>query len=143
VELHPTLLIVDDEKPTRDGLRRAMEDHFEVYLATDYDSAVAILEAESIDVVLTDLKLGGKSGMDLLEFCQRQHHSPLCFMMTAYGSVDTAIQAMRRGAVDYVTKPVNIDKLEMMLLRAYRGERAVKENVQLRQELIASMDWKS
>jgi two-component system response regulator AtoC len=135
VELHPTLLIVDDEKPTRDGLRRAMEDHFEVYLATDYDSAVAILEAESIDVVLTDLKLGGKSGMDLLEFCQRQHHSPLCFMMTAYGSVDTAIQAMRRGAVDYVTKPVNIDKLEMMLLRAYRGERAVKENVQLRQEL--------
>jgi len=135
VNFEPTLLIVDDEKPTRDGLRRALEDSFDVYLATDFDAAVGILEGEAIDLVLTDLRLGGKSGMDLLERCQRLSPRPLCFMMTAYGSVDTAIEAMRRGAVDYVTKPVNLDKLEMMLKRAFRGEQAQRENVQLRQQL--------
>jgi len=134
-ELEPTLLIVDDEKPTRDGLRRAFSDSFDVYVAADFDGAVTVLESEKVDVVLTDLKLGGKTGMDVLDKCQSLSPRPLCFMMTAYGSVDTAIEAMRRGAVDYVTKPVNLDKLEMMLLRALKGNRLEQENKQLRQQL--------
>ncbi|MGF1678776.1 MAG: sigma-54-dependent transcriptional regulator [Candidatus Methylacidiphilales bacterium] len=134
-ELSPTLLIVDDEQPTRDGLRRAFEDSFDVYVASDFDSAVAVLEGEKIDVVLTDLKLGGKTGMEVLEICQRLSPQPLCFMMTAYGSVDTAIEAMRRGAVDYVTKPVNLDKLEMLLLRALKGSRLEDENRHLKSRL--------
>ncbi|MDR1190207.1 MAG: sigma-54 dependent transcriptional regulator [Verrucomicrobiales bacterium] len=134
-ELPPTLLIVDDEKATRDGLRRALEDHFDVYLAADESSAGNILEAEKIDLVLTDLKLGGDSGMNILEKCQTLSPQPLTVMMTAYGSVDTAVEAMRRGAYDYVTKPVNIDKLEMLLLRALRSRNIETENKQLRQQI--------
>ncbi|MEM1158926.1 MAG: sigma-54 dependent transcriptional regulator [Verrucomicrobiota bacterium] len=134
-EPEPTLLIVDDEQPTRDGLRRAFEGNFDVYISSDYESAITVLEAEKIDLVLTDLKLGGKTGMDILDKCQGMSPQPMCFMMTAYGSVDTAIEAMRRGAIDYVTKPVNLDKLEMMLLRALRGNRLETENQQLRQQL--------
>jgi two-component system response regulator AtoC len=129
------LLIVDDEKHTRDGLRRALEDHFEVYVASDLKSAVNILEAQGIDLVLTDLRLGADDGMELLERCKAMSRPPVCFMMTAYGSVDTAIEAMRRGAQDYVTKPVNIDRLELMLLKALKSRKVEQENVVLREEL--------
>lgn len=131
----PTLLIVEDEKHTREGLRRALEDHFEVYLAPDLAGASNVLSAESIDLVLTDLKLGADSGMDVLKRCQALPRPPICFMMTAYGSVENAVEAMRQGAQDYVTKPVHIDKLEMMLLRALKGRRVEEENRQLREQV--------
>jgi len=133
--LKPTLLIVEDEKHTREGLRRALEEHFEVYLAPDLAGAENVLTTETVDLVLTDLRLGSDSGMDVLKRCQTLPHPPVCFMMTAYGTVENAVEAMRRGAQDYVTKPVNIDKLEMMLVRALRGRKAEVENVQLRQQL--------
>jgi len=131
----PTLLIVEDEKHTREGLRRALEEHFDVYLAPDLAGAVNVLSAESVDLVLTDLKLGADSGMDVLKHCQVLPRPPVCFMMTAYGSVENAVEAMRRGAQDYVTKPVHIDKLEMMLLRALKGRRVEEENRQLRAQV--------
>jgi DNA-binding NtrC family response regulator len=133
--LKPTLLIVEDEKHTREGLRRALEDHFDVYLAPDLAGALNVLTAETIDLVLTDLKLGADSGMEVLKRCQALPNPPVCFMMTAYGSVENAVEAMRRGAQDYVTKPVNIDKLEMLLLRALRGRKVEQENQQLRQQI--------
>jgi DNA-binding NtrC family response regulator len=133
--IKPTLLIVEDEKHTREGLRRALEDHFDVYLAPDLAGALNVLSAESIDLVLTDLKLGADSGMEVLQRCQGLPRPPICFMMTAYGSVENAVEAMRRGAQDYVTKPVNIDKLEMMLLRALKGRKVEEENRQLREQV--------
>jgi DNA-binding NtrC family response regulator len=84
---------------------------------------------------LTDLKLGADSGMEVLRRCQALPRPPICFMMTAYGSVENAVEAMRRGAHDYVTKPVNIDKLEMMLLRAIKGRKMEEENRQLREQV--------
>ncbi len=135
MEEKKTLLIVDDEKHTREGLRRGLENHFDVYLAADLTGAKAVLATDPIDVVLTDLRLGGDSGMEVLDFCKAQKHPPVCFMMTAYGEVETAVEAMRRGAADYVTKPVNLDKLEILLLRAVRGRQVEQENEQLRQQL--------
>jgi len=133
--LKPSLLIVDDEKHTRDGLRRSLEDAFEVYLAPDSTGAAAVLEADTIDLVLTDLRLGGESGMKVIERALSLSHPPVCVMMTAYGSVDLAVEAMQRGAVDFITKPVNIDELEIKLKRALR-ERAVEtENRELRQQV--------
>ncbi|MEM9400602.1 MAG: sigma-54 dependent transcriptional regulator [Verrucomicrobiota bacterium] len=131
----PNLLIVDDEKNTREGLRRALEDKFEVYLAPDLEAAFNILSAESIDIVLTDLKLGGESGMKVVQKCRSISRGPVCLMMTAYGSVENAVEAMKKGAVDYVTKPLNIDELEMKLLRAMKGRKVEAENKQLRSEL--------
>ncbi len=130
----PTVLIVDDEKNTRDGLRAALEDQFEVSLAGDIQGALAALEVEPADVVLADLRLGGENGMDLLERLMGSTKPPICVMMTAYGSVDTAVEAMRRGAYDFVTKPVNIDRLEMLIRRALREQETRKENILLREK---------
>jgi two-component system, NtrC family, response regulator AtoC len=133
--LEKTLLIVDDEKNTRDGLRNALQDHFEVYAAADIAGAFAALETEPADVLITDLRLGGEDGMELMEKAQKLPKPPICIMMTAYGSVDTAVEAMKRGAYDFVTKPVNIDRLELLIQRALRERDTRRENVELRQQV--------
>jgi DNA-binding NtrC family response regulator len=134
--LKPNLLIVDDEKPTRDGLRRAMEDHFEIYLAQDINSAISILDIEEIDLVLTDLKMGGdQDGMKVLEYCQKMEKPPICIMMTAYGSTAVAVEAMKRGAYHYITKPLNLDELDLLIRRALKLKTTVQENTQLREQV--------
>lgn len=130
-----TLLIVDDEKHTRDGLRAAFEEDFDVSVAGDAAGAMAIFQADPADIVVTDLKLGSDDGMDLMERLLRRPDAPVCIMMTAYGSVDTAVEAMRRGAYDFVTKPVNIDRLEMLVRRALREKAVHAENAELRREV--------
>lgn len=130
-----TLLIVDDEKNTRDGLRKSFEDDFDVYVAADIDGAMQILKGDDVDLMVTDLRLGGENGMDLIEQALKLPNPPICIMMTAYGSVDTAVEAMKRGAYEYVTKPLNIDELEILIKRALRGQHLEKENVQLKQQV--------
>jgi two-component system response regulator AtoC len=131
----PVLLIVDDEKNTREGLRASLEDSFEVYVAADIGGAMSVLARETVDLVLTDLRLGGEDGMQLIDRVLALPHAPLVVMMTAYGSVDAAVEAMRRGAYDFVTKPVNIDRLEMLLLRAVRSRKVEKEVVELKRQV--------
>lgn len=94
--MNAIILIVDDEKPTRDGLRLALDERFEVYVASDLREARQVLKSEPVDVLLTDLRLGPDSGMDLLDEALTLAKPPVCIMMTAYGSVDTAVEAMRR-----------------------------------------------
>ncbi|PAZ01707.1 MAG: transcriptional regulator [Spartobacteria bacterium AMD-G5] len=130
--MSPTLLIVDDEKNTRDGLRNALEGEFEVYVAPDVDGALKTLESIRADLVLTDLQLGARNGMELVEEISRRPNAPICIMMTAYGSVDTAVEAMKRGVYDFVTKPVNIDRLEILIKRAIRERNTSRENKELR-----------
>ncbi len=130
-----TILIVDDEKHTRDGLRRSLEHEFDVYVADGIGGAVNILESESVDLLVTDLRLAGEDGMDLIARALAMPHPPLCIMMTAYGSVDTAVEAMKRGAYDFVTKPINIENLEILLKRALRSREVEQENVDLRRQV--------
>ncbi len=130
-----TILIVDDEKHTRDGLRQSLEDDFEVYVAGDVAGALGMLETESVDLLLTDLRLGADDGMTLIDRALKMPSPPVCIMMTAYGSVDTAVEAMKRGAYDFVTKPVNLDKLEILIRRALRGRDVETENQELRQQV--------
>ncbi|MCW1884577.1 sigma-54 dependent transcriptional regulator [Luteolibacter flavescens] len=131
----PTLLIADDEKATRDGLRSALEEEFEVFTASNVAEAMTVLKAEPIDLLLTDLRMGGDSGMDLLDQSMALSHPPVAIMMTAYGSVDTAVEAMRRGAWHFVTKPLNLDEVEMLLKRALRSRKLESENKQLRAQV--------
>ncbi len=133
--LQPTILIVDDEKHTRDGLRRLLEDEYDTYVAEDIRGAMDVLEREQIDLVITDLRLGGDDGMVLIERALKLPHPPICIMMTAYGSVDTAVEAMKRGAYDFVTKPLNLDKVEMLIARALASRRMEQENRTLRQQV--------
>ncbi len=133
--MQPTILIVDDEKHTREGLRRLFDDEYDTYIAEDIRGAIDVLEREQIDVLLTDLRLGGDDGMTLIERALKLPRPPVCIMMTAYGSVDTAVEAMKRGAYDFVTKPLNLDKVEMLVARALRSRRIEQENRTLRQQV--------
>ena len=133
--MSPTLLIVDDEKNPRAGLRNALSDAFEVYVAADVDGALQTIESMPADVILTDLKLGGADGMSLIQSVMKRPNPPICIMMTAYGSVDTAVEAMKYGAYDFVTKPVNIDRLEMLIKRAIRERNTSRENQELRSKV--------
>jgi two-component system response regulator AtoC len=133
--LQPTILIVDDEKHTRDGLRRLLEDEYDTYIAEDIRGAMDVLEREQIDLLITDLRLGGDDGMTLIERALKLPHPPICIMMTAYGSVDTAVEAMKRGAYDFVTKPLNLDKVEILIARALASRRMEQENRTLRQQV--------
>jgi DNA-binding NtrC family response regulator len=134
----PTLLIVDDEKSTRDGLRGALEEEFDVYTAASPAEAMTILKSEPVQLLLTDLRMGGESGMDLLDAALALPEPPVAIMMTAYGSVDTAVEAMRRGAWHFVTKPLNLDEVEMLLKRALRSRTLETENKQLTQQVKKS-----
>src|SRR5437762_12092562 len=133
--LPPTILIVDDEKHTRDGLRRLLEDEYDTYVAEDIRGAMDVLEREQIDLLITDLRLGGEDGMQLIDRALKMPQPPICIMMTAYGSVDTAVEAMKRGAYDFVTKPLNLDKVEMLIARAIASRKMEQENRTLRQQV--------
>ena len=132
----PTLLIVDDEKPTRDGLRAALEDRYDVYVAEDAKAATELLERENFDVLLTDFRLPGEDGMKLISRAKSLARPPICILMTAYGSEEVAVDAMKRGADDYISKGrLQIDELEMRIARAVRRQGLETENVALRRQL--------
>src|SRR5882757_4425374 len=132
----PTLLIVDDEKPTREGLRAALEDRYDVYIAEDAKAAMGLLEREHFDVMLTDFRLPNEDGMKLIARAKSLSKPPICILMTAYGSEEIAVDAMKRGADDYIAKGrLQIDELEMRIARALRQQKLETENVSLRQQL--------
>jgi DNA-binding NtrC family response regulator len=133
-----TLLIVDDEKPTREGLRAALEDRYDVYLAEDTNAAMELLERDHFDVLLTDFRLPNEDGMKLIARAKSLPKPPICILMTAYGSEELAVEAMKRGADDYIAKGrLQIDELEMRIARALRQQNLEVENVSLRQQLDA------
>jgi DNA-binding NtrC family response regulator len=131
----PAILIVDDERNTREGLERALSDRYEVLLAEDAPKAIQILESRPVDVLLTDLRMPGVDGMSLLRRALSLTNPPVCIVMTAYGSIENAVQAMQAGAYHYITKPVNLDELELVLQRALASRRIEAENVNLREQL--------
>ncbi len=130
------LLIVDDEKPTRDGLRAALEERYDVYVAEDAKAAMNLLEQENFDVMLTDFRLPNEDGMKLIARAKSLPKPPICILMTAYGSEELAVDAMKRGADDYIAKGrLQIDELEMRIARALRHQNLETENVSLRKQL--------
>ncbi len=134
--MKPTLLIVDDEKPTREGLRAALEDRFDVYLADDAKTATELLEREHFDAMLTDFRMPSEDGLKLIARAKSLAKPPVCILMTAYGSEEIAVEAMKRGADDYIAKGrMQIDELEMRIARSLRRQNLETENVALRQQL--------
>ena len=133
----PNLLIVDDEKPTRDGLRAALEDRYEVYVAEDATSATGLLEAETFDVLLTDFRLpNNEDGMKLIARAKSLAKPPICILMTAYGSEELAVEALKQGADDYLAKGrMQIDELETRIARALKLRKLESENQTLKQQL--------
>jgi two-component system response regulator AtoC len=116
----PSVLIVDDEKHTREGLQQALGETYDVSVAANADEAFNLMDAQAFDVVLTDLRMPGKSGLKVIDKALGLASRPAVLMMTAYGNVESAVEAMKRGAVDFLTKPVNIERLEVLIQRALK-----------------------
>jgi DNA-binding NtrC family response regulator len=132
----PALLIVDDEKPTREGLRAALEDRFDVYVAEDAATAFDLLEREHFAVMLTDLRLPKEDGLKLIQRAKSLPKPPVCILMTAYGSEEVAVQAMKQGADDYLAKgKMQLDELELRIARALRQQKLETENKELHERL--------
>ena len=133
--MNPNLLIVDDEQHTREGLELALEDNFEVFLASSPDEAFNVMESETLEVILTDLRMGHQSGMAVIDRAISLSNNPICIMMTAYGEVDIAVEAMKRGAFDFLSKPVNLEKLDLLIKRGLESKKLKKENNDLHNRL--------
>jgi len=139
----PVILIVDDEKNTRDGLSRALRDEYAVATVENGQKALEWLETRQADVVLSDLRMPGMDGMTLLSRLLTRDSKPILIMLTAYGNMETAVEAMKRGAYDFLAKPVNLDRLELLLKRAL-GERELgKENKRLKAKLGSKVGFEN
>ena len=131
----PTVLIVDDERHTREGLQQVLEDQYDIYLAENAEQAFTLMESESFDLVLTDLRMPGKSGLKVIDKALALKNRPPVIMMTAYGDVTSAVEAMKRGAYDFLTKPVNLEKLEILAKRALQSKELQNEVKHLHERL--------
>ena len=112
------ILIVDDEINTRQALVRYLRRRFEIDEAEDGEAAIRALQKNDYDLVLTDLRMPGVDGMGVLDAALSKAYSPLCIVFTAYGSVEKAVEAVKKGAFDFLTKPVKLDKLETVIANA-------------------------
>lgn len=139
IEKKPLLLVVDDEKTQREGLREILEDQYEVYIAENAEEAVNLMESEPIDVLLTDYKMPKEDGLSLIaraKNLERFPKPPVCILMTAYGSEDIAVEAMRHGADDYISKGGRLlEDLEKKISRSLKIQTLEAENADLRWQL--------
>ena len=130
------VLVVDDDAPTRELLFEILTRHgCEVLLAADGDQAVKHLEREELDLVLTDVRMPGLSGMDVLGRAREVDRDAPVILMTAYGTIESAVEAMKCGAFDYIVKPVSPDRVDLMLQRVSEWSSLVRENRYLRSQL--------
>lgn len=133
----PTILIVDDEKNTREGLARALRRNYNVLLAEHGARAIQLLQENSVDIMLSDVRMPGMDGLALMQRALARTPQPVCILLTAYGSVETAVEAMKRGAYDFLTKPVHLDRLDILVRRALREREVESENKRLHEQLDA------
>ncbi|MGE0320808.1 MAG: sigma-54-dependent transcriptional regulator [Polyangiaceae bacterium] len=122
------ILVVDDEANARTALAELLkEEGYSVETAADGFKALSKFEEGHPDLVLTDLKMPGMDGVELLQKVRHADPDVEVVVMTAFGAVDTAVQAMRSGATDYLTKPLNMDELVLVLERALERRRLRRE----------------
>ena len=130
------LLIVDDEPDMLTLLKRSLEPELDcrVDTASSGETALKMIRDGDYDLVLADIKMPGISGLDVLERVKADHAEITFVMMTAYGHIEMAVEAMKRGAYDFITKPFDHDALVMRLEKAFERSRLLKENLRLHQE---------
>ncbi len=132
----PRILVVDDEAAMRQSLRDwLMEDDYEVDLAASGEDAISMARDRSWDIILLDLKMPGMDGLETMIRLKKMIPETEILMMTAYGSIDTAVQAMKEGAFDYLVKPFDPDEIDMLIKKIVAHKELVLENILLRKKL--------
>lgn len=139
-----TILIIDDEKNIREGLSAALElDGYSVKLAANGAEGLALIEKGDIDLVITDLRMPGISGEEVLAKVRGESPGIPVIVLTGHGSIDTAVDAMRNGAYDFLTKPLSLDRLSLIVKRALAGRELEIRHSSLQQELNAQASFES
>lgn len=137
MSVYASILIADDEKNTREGLKQFLEGRdYDVLLAGDGSEAWKIYTEEKPDLILADIRMPGTDGIQLLEKVKSDNPDALVILLTAYGSVEDAVKAMKKGAYYYLTKPVNLEELEFLVKKALAGHHLEEENRELKQALF-------
>ncbi len=136
-----SILIVDDEESVRDSLYNwFIDDGYNVSCAEDGKHALKLLESDSIDIVLADIKMPGMDGMELQKRIKTLSREPVFIIMTAFASVDSAVQALKNGAFDYVTKPFDPDDLSHLVRNAAQQVSLRDENETLKEKITSLAD---
>lgn len=131
-----TLLIIDDEKNIREGLAANFEmEDYNVKTAASGQEGLALIEKGDIDLVITDLRMNGMSGEEVLKKVTAETPGIPVIILTGHGSIDAAVDAMRHGAYDFLTKPLNLEQLGLIVKRALAGREMSLQHQQLKQEL--------
>jgi two-component system response regulator PilR (NtrC family) len=138
----PRILVVDDEPSMRDMLRIVLRrDGYDVLVAENGRQAIGMLERERVDLLLSDIRMAEVSGVDVLRAAKQNNSDIIAFMMTAFASTETAVEAMRLGAVDYFTKPFSMDELRLKVRQHVEASRLKQENVLLKRVLNTSYSF--
>lgn len=132
-----SILIADDDSIIRETVREAlqMREEYDVVAAKDGTEAMSLIGERFFDLILTDLKMPGHTGIEILEKVSGSAPETGVIVMTAFGSVETAVDAMKKGAFDYLTKPFSVDELEVVIDKAFNHRRVIFENKYLRDEI--------
>ena len=134
------ILIVDDDPLNRNLLKEVfIRKGHEMELAENGKVAIQLLQSHTFDLLFTDMKMPEKSGLDVLHFVKKHHPQTIVIIMTAYGSVEDAVEAMKKGAFHYLIKPFSLEALEAIFERAEQHLSLVKENQYLREEISSSV----
>src|SRR5438552_12411710 len=137
--MRPAVLIVDDEPAARFGMRRALEKEGYTILEADTVSAAnRAIENSSPQVVLLDVRLASESGLDYLPAIVSRELPPVVIIVTAHGSERTAVQAIKLGAYDYISKPFDVDELRLLVRNAVETYSLRADNEKLRLELAST-----
>lgn len=135
-----TILVIEDKESMTKMLRDALEaEGYNVISAQDGLQGINQIKGNRIDLILTDLKLPKKDGIDILKAAKEENQLMPVIVMTAYGSVETAVTAMKEGAFDFITKPFDIDHLLMLIKRALETQRVLTENILLKEEFASKL----
>ena len=140
----PRILVVDDEASMREMLRIVLRrDGYDVRVAPDGRAAMEMLKREPFDLLLSDIRMPDLSGVEVLRTAKEVNRDLIVFMMTAFASTSTAVEAMRLGAVDYFTKPFDMDELRLKVRQHLESHRLKQENVLLKRALHARHQFSS
>jgi len=133
-----SILIVDDEESVRDSLYNwFIEDGYRVECAENARKALSILESDSFDIILADIKMPGMDGLEMLKRIKSLRKESIVIVMTAFATVDTAVQALKDGAFDYVTKPFDPDDLSHLIRNASKQISLTEENEILKEKVVS------
>ncbi len=139
--MKPSILIVDDEKSIRDNLAKYLSEDYTVYTAANGRDAVRVLaENTHIEVVLSDMKMPGMDGLELLDKVREDNKDAVVILVTGFSTIESAVDAMRRGAYDYLTKPIDLNKLEITIKNAIENKKLRSENIILKHKIREKID---